>query len=92
MRDIAGNEIHPGAILKVFHFYGSGKRKHFMYKKVNGIIERGRYKYYEISHLTDEGSYYIPVDQDTLENSVVVQCSCEFHIYNNLKRHKKFGA
>lgn len=92
MKDIVGNEIHPGAILKVFHFYGARKRKHFMYKKVNGIVEKGQYKYYEISHLTDEGCYYIPIKQEILEYSVVVQCPCEFHIYNNLKIHKGYGT
>lgn len=92
MKDIVGNEIHPGAILKVFHFYGSRNRKHFMYKKVNGIVEKGGFKYYEISHLSDEGSYYIPANVEVLKDTVVVQCPCDFHIYNDLKIHKKFGA
>jgi|WetSurMetagenome_2_1015567.scaffolds.fasta_scaffold463515_2 hypothetical protein len=92
MRDCVGNEIHEGAILKVYHFTGSKKRKHFMYKQVGKIVnEKNNLR--EIKHLPigKDGGYY-KKDDTVLLDSVVVQCSCEFHIYNNLKLSKFHGA
>lgn len=95
MTDCVGNEIHETAILKVFHFTGSRNRKHFMYKQVGEIfVAKDGSKYHKIFHLPmdREFSFYLkPVDA-VLGDSVVVQCNCEFHIYNNLKLCKKFGA
>ena len=88
MIDCVGNDVHEGAILKVFHFVGSKKRKHFMYKKVGEIYNSN---YRKIYHLSSNG-YYLKKISDTLSDSVVVQCNCEYHIYNNLKISKFHGA
>jgi len=92
MKDSVGNEIHDGAILKVFHFVGARGRKHFMYKKVLGKVKKGEFEHFEINHLEGGGSYFIPSNREILEDCVVVQCTCEYHIYNNLKINRKFGA
>ena len=89
MKDCVGNEIHEGAILKVFHFVGKRKRKHFMYKQV-GPLRNNNLR--EIFHLPlTSGSYYKKEDS-ILEDSVVVECCCNFHIYNDLKISKLHGA
>lgn len=88
MKDRVGNEIHEGAILKVFHFVGSRKRKHFMYKQV-GETAKGLTKIYHLP-ITDEGNYYL-IKEEPMDDYVVVSCSCEFHIYNNLKKCKLYG-
>lgn len=89
MKDAAGNEIHEGAILKVFHYIGDRGRREYMYKQV------GKYDQNETSlkifHLNGGGSYFIS-QRAVLNNCVVVQCLCDYHIYNSLKRHKKFGG
>lgn len=91
MTDCVGNEIHEGAILKVFHFVGARRRKHFMYKLVGSLREDG---YRKIHHLpmNPDAAYYYKKENENLENSAVVYCPCEFHIYNNLKISKLHGA
>jgi len=37
MRDVAGNKYELGAIVRMYHFTGARKRKHFMYKQVTEI-------------------------------------------------------
>ena len=32
-RDKAGRHIHPGDVLKVFHFVGARRRRHYMYEQ-----------------------------------------------------------
>lgn len=90
MKDCVGNEIHEGAILKVFHFYGARSRKKFMYKQVGSL--RGNYR--EIHHLpiSKDKGFYLRREDSTLNNSVVVSCNCKFHIANDLKISKFHGA
>lgn len=90
MKDCVGNDIHEGAILKVFHFYGSRKRKHFMYKQIGAIHANGMRKIHHLPY-TEDG-YYVKSANDVLIDSVVVSCECEFHIYNNLKISKFHGS
>lgn len=91
MKDSVGNEIHEGAILKVFHFTGRNGRKHFMYKQVGETTEL----YTKIWHLPirpfNENGYYLKQNSETLHDSVVVACTCEDHIRKNLKLSREFG-
>lgn len=75
MRDIAGNEIREGDILKVYHFTGARNKKHYMYKQVGSVVVLGNYKYLRIFHLpmTDKKeSYFVSMDLDILDKSLVV--------------------
>lgn len=86
MKDCVGNEIHEGAILKVYHFTGARNRKYFMYKQVGKIVnEKNNLR--EILHLPirENGHGYYVKDDTIMLDAVVVQCNCEFHIYNNLR-------
>lgn len=47
LRDLNGREIEPGDVLKVFHFVGSRRKRHYMHKQALRY-ERGRLI---ISHL-----------------------------------------
>ncbi len=87
MIDIAGNEIHEGAILKVYHFTGSRKRKHYMYKQVGPLLENNLRHVFHLPILKPNYGYYLK-DDLTLNDSMVVACECRFHIYNNLKTKK----
>ena len=91
MKDISGNEVHEGAILKVYHFTGANQRKYYMYKQVGPIVsEKNNLR--EIYHLPFKGpghGYYIKDDLE-LTDSLVVECSCKFHIYNKLKQKRGF--
>lgn len=92
MKDCVGNEIHQGAILKVFHFIGSRNRKHFMYKLVGEIFKANDgSEYRKIYHLGEEGYYLKPINT-LMDDSVVVQCPCEKHIYEDLKISKFHGT
>lgn len=58
--DKTGKEIKEFAVLKVFHFIGARRKKHYMYKWVR-LKERGGKKYWIANHLDSEkeGNYYI---------------------------------
>lgn len=93
MKDCVGNEIHQGAILKVFHFIGPRKRKYFMYKQVGEIFKANDgTEYRKIYHLMDGEGYYLKPIDAVLDDSVVVQCGCEKHIYDDLKISKFHGT
>lgn len=77
--DKNGFEITPGDTLKIFHFTGVRRKKHYMYKFVKDI-ENGRLT---ISHLhLDEKSYSIPMDGKQLMDFEIVQgyenCKIDF--------------
>jgi len=55
-RDKTGREIYPGDTLKVFHFIGARRKRHYMYKHVIGVTETG---YLKVSHLGLEPDYYL---------------------------------
>lgn len=51
--DKTGREIEPGDILKVFHFTGARRKRHWMYKQALSY-ERGRLKISHLNRLHDE--------------------------------------
>ena len=71
-------QIAVGDILKVFHFVGARRKKHFMYKQVMAQIELGANgaPYFEVSHLNlgaDEG-YDLALDGRVLPGYEIIQC------------------
>ena len=80
MLDKSGRKIMPGDVLKVFHFIGARRKRHYMYKQALRY-ERGRLV---ISHLNriDETeawelgtNYYIEAADDRPRSDYeVVQC------------------
>ena len=71
-------QIAVGEILKVFHFTGMRRKRHFMYKQVIGEIELGANgaPYIEVSHLNlgaDEG-YDLALDGRVLPDYEIIQC------------------
>lgn len=55
--DKHGREIKEFAVLKVFHFIGQRKKRHYMYKWVRLIEDRGK-KYWYAQHLTDATAFF----------------------------------
>lgn len=91
MKDVAGNEIHEGAILKVFHFVGKRNRIHYMYKQVGKLQENGYRKVYHLpikSNPKTSNSYYALKESEQLKGALVIACYCEEHIHKDLKDHK----
>ena len=53
LRDQTGREIKPGDVLKVFHFVGARRKRHYMYKQAVEYValpESGQ-PYLKIGHL-----------------------------------------
>lgn len=50
--DKSGTEIKEFAVLKVFHFTGARRKKHFMYRWVRLMEQNGK-KYWIAMHLTN---------------------------------------
>ena len=79
VRDKFGVEIKVGDVLKVFHFVGPRRKRHYMYKQVVGVMTLGvpgrRSEYLKISHLNmDENGYYTQrLDGSILDGYEVVQ-------------------
>lgn len=53
VRDKSGTAIKPGDVLKVFHFVGARRKRHYMYKQAIAY-ERGRLKVSHLNRLADE--------------------------------------
>jgi hypothetical protein len=57
LRDERGREIEPGDVLKVFHFTGARRKRHYMYKQAVGYVtlskkvDQSPPQYLKISHL-----------------------------------------
>lgn len=62
--DRHGREIMTGDVLKVFHFVGRNRKRHYMYKQVLGVVtlnEDSDARFLKISHLDmseDHRSHY----------------------------------
>ena len=79
-RDKNGKEIRIGDVLKVFHFIGARRKKHYMYKQVigerllGGLIDGRKTSYFVISHLdlTDD-NYYLGKSEGILPDYEILQ-------------------
>ena len=58
--DKTGREIKEHDILKIFHFIGARRKRHYMYKQVGKIVHLGKNKspYLEIHHLNERDETY----------------------------------
>ena len=79
--------IRVGDVLKVFHFTGARRKRHFMYKQVTGTQWLGGYGgrpkvlYFFVSHLNlrpdsvnGDGGYWLGMDEGLLKDYEIVQC------------------
>jgi len=79
--DKTGTPIKVGDVLKVFHFVGARRKRHYMYKHVLSAVHLGKENpkpYLKISHLSlDESEYYHErLDGRFLQDYEIVQ-GCE---------------
>lgn len=60
--DKRGIPIERGDIVKVFHFIGARRKKHYMYKQALGVVMMGKAKpepFMKFSHLSlNDNEYY----------------------------------
>jgi hypothetical protein len=82
--DKDGRRIEPGDVLKVFHYVGARRKRHYMYKQALRY-ERGRLV---ISHLNrvDDGepweigkNFYTVLESECLNDHEIVQGACSDH-------------
>lgn len=81
LRDKTGRQIERGDILKVYHFTGARRKRHFMFKQVLGSRTLGGGKeYMMISHLDLDDKYYLePCDGRSLPDVEIIQSiDCKF--------------
>ena len=89
-RDMTGREIFVGDTLKIFHFIGVRKKKHYMYKYVSEIVVLGEKEFYRILHLTPSGDYFhMKIDGVLHDGIEIVQGFCENGLsFENRKKTK----
>lgn len=74
--DKNGREIEVGDVVKVYHFTGRNRRRHFMYKQVIERVNRSdsTLEHFVVSHLTETLRTYILLIEDQYElNYEIVQ-------------------
>lgn len=74
--DKNGREILIGDVLKVFHFIGSRRKRHYMYKHVVGMDRLGKSNrpHLRINHLNlSDNTNYEPMDGRHLTDYEIVQ-------------------
>jgi hypothetical protein len=74
--DKTGREIKINDVLKVFHFIGKRRKKHYMYKQIVGVVEYGttKQRYFKVDHLTgSKECYNLKIDNTRLNNYEIVQ-------------------
>lgn len=79
--DKNGREIMPGDVLKVFHFIGARRKRHYMYKQAMGTCRFGsNMQYMVFDHLNlDAEHYYECCDGRSLPDYEIVQSiDCKF--------------
>jgi len=70
-----------GDVLKVFHFIGARRKRHYMYKQVVGFRQLGglrgspKVDYFDISHLNMNGddNYHIGKNEGVLRDHEILQ-------------------
>jgi hypothetical protein len=74
LRDKTGRQIETGDVLKVYHFTGARRKRHYMYKQVMGIRRLEHFDYAVIDHLDmDTGHYLECCDGRKLMDHEIVQ-------------------
>lgn len=76
--DRHGRQIMLGDVLKVFHFIGPRRKRHYMYKqvvKIGPINHESQHSYLHISHLNldQDRPYYEYLDGRTLAGYEIIQ-------------------
>ena len=74
--DKNGREIMPGDTLKIYHFTGARRKRHYLYKFVKQILPNNRKEkaYLDIMHLDlSGGSYLMPLDGKLHADIEIVQ-------------------
>ena len=78
VRDERGKVIQPGDVLKVFHFVGVNRKRHFMYKQAVEYVKDGRWlKISHLNRLNDEPwkigtNYYLEQADGQLRQGVEI--------------------
>lgn len=80
-RDMHGREIAVGDVLKVFHFTGARRKRHFMFKQVvgerllGGLNGSPKVPYFDVSHLnlSNDENYTIGKYEGRLIDYEIVQ-------------------
>lgn len=74
--DKNGYEILSGDLLKIFHFVGKNRKKYYMYKWVEQIVELGKnkLKFFKILHLNLKNEfYYLPLNGKQVKYIEIIQ-------------------
>jgi len=84
--------LRVGDVLKVFHFTGARRKKHYMYKQIVRTQWLGGYGgtpktlYFFVSHLNlkpesiqDDGGYWVGMAEGLLSDCEIVQCPTADH-------------
>jgi hypothetical protein len=70
--DKNGREILPGDTLKLYHFTGARRKKHFMYKFVKEIIHGKTAAFFSILHLDLAGGSYVMMDDGKRHDDIEI--------------------
>lgn len=73
--------LRVGDVLKVYHFTGARRKKHYMYKQIvgtrmlGGLDGRPKVEYFDVSHLNmgEDENYTIGMDEGVLSDYEIVQ-------------------
>ena len=49
LKDEKGREIRPGDVLKIFHFVGARRKRHYMYEPATAKFEIGKNGFCEVA-------------------------------------------
>lgn len=70
-------EIMQGDIVKVFHFVGARRKRHYMYKQVVGerLLGKNQFAYWYLSHLSqrEDDGYLLAKDGKVYPDYEIVQ-------------------
>ncbi len=83
--DSVGNELKPGDIIRMFHFVGARKRKHYMYKKFIGYETYNKVTIGIFNHLDGDGGFRSRDNE--YQNKIVVVQRAKYE-QANLRRSK----
>lgn len=65
LKDEKGREIRPGDVLKVFHFVGARRKRHYMYKQAIGYEKHPKGGgYLRVSHLNEPATMKFEVGKN----------------------------